>query len=134
MEPFIRLANGECIHHGSIVYAELGFSNGEEDTTTMVKGRLCINKDVTDNSRFLYICQDECDGDAGANDKFEFRYSWSFILDVNGNISSNDVFYLSSHPMDADAEQVLLAPPPVDVDVDDDPMPEDWVMIEDLPF
>lgn len=133
MKAFIRLVNGECIHHGSIVYAELGFSNGEEDTTTMIKGRLCINENLTDNSRFLYICQDECDGDAGANDKFEFRYSWSFILDVNGNISSNDVFYLSSHPMDADAEQVL-APPPVDVDVDDDPMPEDWVMIEDLPF
>lgn len=133
MKAFIRLVNGECIHHGSIVYAELGFSNGEEDTTTMIKGRLCINENLTDNSRFLYICQDECDGDAGANDKFEFRHSWSFILDMDGNISSSDVFYLSSHPMDADAEQVL-APPPVDVDVDDDPMPEDWVMIEDLPF
>lgn len=86
-KSFIMLANGDCIHHGYIVYAELGYLNDEDCITTMVKGKLCINENQTSTSEFLYICQDECNGDSNADDKFEFKHSWSFTLDVNGNIS-----------------------------------------------
>jgi hypothetical protein len=130
MEDFIKLENGEVINHGDIVFATLEYNDESVD----VIGKLCINQ--IDTIRKYYVCQNECNGDSAAEDKFGFNYSWSFVLE-DGVITSGDTTYLSIYP------QQELEEPEYDgagytkddrkIDNDDDPMPDDWTPEEELP-
>jgi hypothetical protein len=132
MERFIKLYNGEVINHGDIVFATLM----ENDEPVDVIGRLCINE-VDLVGRPYYICQDHCDGDSAAEDKFGHRYSWSFIL-KDGEIATSDTKYISIYPQQEPEEIVdggdykTFNEAPYG-DVDDDPMPDDWSPEEKLP-
>ena len=84
--------------------------------------RLCIN-DLNEENAVLcnfYICQNECDGDAAAKEKFGYRHSWNFKVNpVDNRICSTDTISIKSR----EKREVE----------DDDPMPEDWVSEEKIP-
>ena len=125
---------GELISHGDVVYATLE----QNDNPVDVVGKLCINHDAY-AGRKCYICQDVCDGDSGAEERFGYRYSWSFIIDGDGQIDTTDTTYISKRPKDEPEEVVdggdykTFNEAPYG-DVDDDPMPEGWDTDEKLPF
>ena len=129
MEKFIKLSNGEVIEHGDIVFATLMYNDEPVD----VIGRLCINE-LDPVGRPYYICQDHCDGDSAAEDKFGHRYSWSFIL-KDGEIATEDTTYLSIYPQKEleEPEHDGAGYTEDDRIVDDDPMPDDWTPEEKLP-
>lgn len=118
----IFLQGGEMISHGDKVYATLM----QNDEPVDVVGTLCINEDDS-SGRKHYICQDDCDGDSAAEEKFGYRYSWSFTVDDNGVIGTSDTTYVSKRPKPVEKDED-------EEDVDDDPMPDDWVNSEELPF
>lgn len=130
MERFIKLANGEVINHGDKIYAIITFN----DDQVHVDGRLSINK-VAPLDRLHFICQNYFDGDSRVEDKFNYRYSWSFALDENGVIVTGDTIAISHNRLDEEEEpeQDGAGYTEDDRTVDDDPMPDDWTPEEKLP-
>lgn len=121
MKTDFIIVDGEVIYHGDYITAELNC----DDHWVEIEGRLCINKETAGLADSLYyICQNECDGDCGAEDKFDYEYSWSFRLDERSNIATEDTRNLKFFQR---------SPNVVEEDIDDDPMPPDWVCEEKIP-
>lgn len=89
--------------------------------------RLCINNfdkhgnDYGDDIVTFYICQNDCDGDCGAEEKFGYMYSWIVKVNrENKRICSSDTSFIILKEKNREE--------------DDDPMPEDWICEEKFPI
>lgn len=140
------IIHGEIIYHGDYVSAYLGNPDNGEDGEYVDDARVCINDDdVTEQNRKacrFWICQDIKEGCTSAQERFGYNYSWVVSLNKDGEIVSSDTseFELRERctPEDLELEEEdesTNAQEVVDEDVDDDPMPEDWIPSEkDLLF
>jgi hypothetical protein len=108
---------GQTYYHGDEIKATLVYC----DEDVEVVGKLCINHDNYDADGRYYICQNECDGDSSAEEKFEYKYSWHFSL-------TDDCMDIRS----TDTKDLELLNKP-DIFEEEDVMPEDWVMDEIIP-
>lgn len=114
MEKNYITIDGVKIYHGDKISAVI--IHLDEDYE-LQDARLCIN-DLKDG--YAYICQNECDGDSSALDKFGYKYSWSFRVEEGKIITTDTVI-------------VRLEEKPLEEEDDDDPMPVDWVCEEKIP-
>lgn len=141
------LIDGHQFNHGDYVAAELYHGSEDEGSLTMVLGRLCFNDDETfeehDDDEPTYrfwICQDSCDGCSEAEETFGYQYSWTARVNLEGKIVSHDTKSIRPHSLPnplRQAEPVACTPCTEHlfqtVELDDDPMPEDWVVTEKIP-
>lgn len=121
MEEQYVIIGDTRFYHGDKISAVILYQDIEYE---IEDARLCINdldRNGSDDKLYnLFICQDECDGDSSAKEKFEYRYSWNFKVDtVNKRICSDDTISIKSEEKDREE--------------DDDPMPDDWVCEEKFP-
>ena len=116
LKRFIKLHDGQQIFHGDEVRAMLKPEENDMYRVEVV-GKLCINSDG-----YLYICQNARSGADAANETFGYNYSWNFRLEDDGRIASPDTDWIKK----VEKENV--------VEEDDDPMPEDWVCEEKVPY
>lgn len=142
------IIHGETIYHGDYVSATLGNPDNDDDLEYVDDARVCINDgDISGQTRKAYrfwICQNIKEGCTSAQDKFGYEYSWVVSLNKDGEISSSDTseFDLRERctPEDTETEEQSEestgdSQEVVDEDIDDDPMPDDWVPSEkDLLF
>lgn len=112
--------NNQIFRHGDSVIAQIP-STEDSDITLTVEGKICINPEYISET-YLYICQNKCNGDDAAYDKFGYNYSWSFKVE-QGSIISVDTYSIIHKEEDPKQSEVW----------DDDPMPMDWVCEEKIP-
>lgn len=150
LEPRRYVIIGDTTYyHGDYVTAliERVDEDEDEDSVEVQDGRICINKinsyQVGPRHFQFWICQDDRDGCGDAEEKFEFRYSWSVRIDKHGKIISDDTIWISLYEragyedsvLEVEEKDVNVVDQHTEDDVDDDPMPPDWVPNEkDLLF
>lgn len=134
------LIDGHTYHEGDRVLAELikadtpdeaddliewycGSEDDENDENNYIRVKGILN--IKDDER-CYICQDALSGANDADNDYGKDYSWSVTV-RNGQIASRDIKWINpliTTPTFIVKENTEL------VEVDDDPMPDDWK----LPF
>jgi len=104
-----------------------------------VFSRLYIENKGRENYLDVYFCQNVCEGaypgewtEEGPN-LYGFSYSWTAII-RDDKISTSDT--ISVRPaLLSEIKKFLKELPTEESSIkDDDPMPKDWVLEEDLPF
>lgn len=81
------------IHHGDKITATIKGSDDEDGDTEfdIEDARLCINEvDESGRAKRAWICQNVRNGCEEAHDKFEYDYSWTFVVNAVGEIESED--------------------------------------------
>ena len=151
LEPRRYVIVGDTTYyHGDYVTALIERSDEEDEEQDGIEiqdARICINKKNAYNEgprHFqFWICQDDRDGCCDAEEKFEFRYSWSVKVDENGEIISGDTQWISLYEragyedsvLEVEKEDVNIVDQHDKDDTYDDPMPPDWTPSEkDLLF
>lgn len=150
LEPRRYVIIGDTTYyHGDYVTAliEAIDDDDDHDTIEVQDARICINKKNAYNEgprHFqFWICQDDRDGCKDAEEKFGFRYSWSVKVNKDGVITSGDTEWINLESragyedsvLEVEEKDVNVVDQYAEDDVDDDPMPPDWVPTEkDLLF
>ena len=112
---FITLSDGSIIYHGENVRAVVETSYTETKLVEIDDCKLYIDEECDDDKEATcFLCQNEVDG-GDAPDKLGYKYSWYVRLNQNGVITSSDT------------KSIQLAYN------DDDPMPEEWVIDDEIP-
>ena len=93
------IVDSQKIFHGDKILATIPSEDDDDEALEITKARLCINKvDINDRGFRAWICQDVREGCNEAEDKFEYQYSWTFSVDENGNITSEDAHSVEAIP------------------------------------
>lgn len=127
------------LYHGDDIYASIGHAEeDEEDDRIWVTGKLCLNdNDKTyDHGGHIrgWICQDKESGCEEAEDRFGYQYSWTFTVSKEGRIESSDTYAVTPVNQPAVELEPVACNPCTEhqlisaVVIDEDVMPEDWVM------
>lgn len=132
-------------YHGDYITASIKHDADDDDFIEVRDARICINKKSHNQNgerHFVaWICQNERPGCTDAEETFGFNYSWVFNVNNEGDIISDDTesVLLDSRadpePLEEIEVQADIVEQDQDDEIDDDPMPPDWVPTEkDLLF
>lgn len=132
-------------YHGDYITARIVGSDEDDSDTEIDDARICINTKTEgqngDRHYTAWICQNERPGCTAAEETFGFNYSWVFKVNNEGDIISDDTesVLLDSRadpePLEEIEVQADIVEQDQDDEIDDDPMPPDWVPTEkDLLF
>ena len=151
LEPRRYVIVGDTTYyHGDYVTAlieRIDDEDEEQDGIELQDARICINK-VDQHQKgerhfHFWICQDDRDGCSEAEEKFEFRYSWSVKVNKDGDIISGDTTWINLESragyedsvLEVEEKDVNVVDQHAEDEINDDPMPPDWVPTEkDLIF
>ncbi len=114
---FITLSDGNIVYHGENVRAVVETSYSETKLVEIYDCKLYIDAERVGDETVCFLCQNQVDG-GDSPDKLGYKYSWYVRINKDGVITSSDTKSIQLAYIDND---------------DDDPMPEEWVIDDEIP-